>query len=81
MIRTSEILGPRLIKNQLIVNPNDAEKAGLSAGSRVEISLGERTYQAAVDLDQTIPEGVILIPRSMDIPLDGPEIAVLKAVK
>jgi NADH-quinone oxidoreductase subunit G len=81
MIRTSEILGPRLIKNQLIVNPNDAEKAGLSAGSRVEISLGERTYQAAVDLDQTIPEGVILIPRSMDIPLDGPEKAVLKAVK
>jgi len=81
MIRTSEILGPRLINTQLILNPIDAEKAGLSAGSQVEISLGERNYKAAVDLDQKVPEGVILIPRSMGIPLDGPEIAVLKAVK
>jgi predicted molibdopterin-dependent oxidoreductase YjgC len=81
MIRTSEILGPRLIKNQLIVNPIDAEKAGLSAGSRVEISLRERKYEATVDLDQKVPEGVILIPRSMGIPLDGPENATLNAVK
>jgi NADH-quinone oxidoreductase subunit G len=81
MTRTSEILGPRLIKNQLILNPTDAEKAGLSAGSRVEISLGERTYEAAVDIDRKVPVGVILIPRSMGIPLDGPENAVLKAVK
>ncbi len=81
MIHTSKILGPRLIKNQLIVNPIDGEKAGLSAGSRVDISLGERTYEAAVDLDQKVPEGVILIPRSVGIPLDGPENAALKAVK
>jgi NADH-quinone oxidoreductase subunit G len=81
MIRTSEILGPRLIKNQLIVNPIDAKKAGLSADSRVDINLGKRTFEAAVDLDQTIPEDVILIPRNMGILLDGPEKAVLKAVK
>jgi len=81
MVRTSDILGPRLIKNQLILNPTDAEKAGLSAGGRVEISLGERTYEAAVDIDQNVPVGVILIPRSMGIPLDGPENAVLKVVK
>ncbi len=81
MVRTSEILGPRLIKNQLIVNPIDAEEAGLSSGSRVAISLGERTHEAAVDIDQKVPVGVILIPRSMGIPLDGPENAALKAVK
>ncbi|MGB2956252.1 MAG: NADH-quinone oxidoreductase subunit NuoG [Anaerolineales bacterium] len=81
MISTSEIIGPRLIKNQLILNPIDAEKAGLSAGNQVEISLRERAYEAAVDLDQKVPEGVILIPRSMGILLDGPENAALKAVK
>jgi len=81
MISTSEILGPRLIKNQLILNPIDAEKAGLSSDNRVEISFEERKYEADVDLDQKVPEGVILIPRSMGIPLDGLENAALKAVK
>jgi len=53
----------------------------LSAGSRVEINLGERKFEVTADLDQKVPEGVILIPRSMGINLDGPENAALKAVK
>jgi len=62
MVRSSEVLHPRLLTSQLIINPTDAEKAGLTS-------------------EQSVPEGVILVPRSMGILLLGPENAVIKAVK
>jgi len=81
MIATSEILHPRLIKNQLIVHPADAEKLGLSENNRVEMKLGKNKYEGSIQLDPLVPQGVVLIPRSMGIPLDGPEDVVVKAVK
>jgi NADH-quinone oxidoreductase subunit G len=81
MITTSEILHPRLIKTQLIIHPLDAEKLGLSGNNRVEIKLGKNKYEGSVQLDPLVPEGVVLIPRSMGITLDGPEDVVVKAVE
>ncbi|MCJ7717816.1 MAG: NADH-quinone oxidoreductase subunit NuoG [Anaerolineales bacterium] len=81
MIRSSEVLHPRLLTSQLIINPTDAEKAGLSSESLVKISFGKRKFEAVVDLDQTVPEGVVLVPRSMGVLLRDPENADLKAVK
>ena len=81
MIRTSEILHPRLITYQLIINPKDADKKGFSDSSQVELKLGDKKYNAEIHLDPSVPEGVILIPRSMGIPLDGPERAVLGPAK
>ena len=81
MVRSSEVLHPRLLTSQLIINPTDAEKAGLTSESQLKISFGKRIFESVVDLDQSVPEGVVLVPRSMGILLIGPENAVIKAVK
>jgi len=81
MVRSSEVLHPRLLTSQLIINPTDAEKAGLTSESQVKISFGKRIFEVVVDLDQSVPEGIVLVPRSMGILLVGPENAVIKAVK
>ena len=81
MVRSSEVLHPRLLTSQLIINPTDAEKAGLTSENQVKISFGKRIFEAVVAVDQSVPEGVVLVPRSMGILLVGPENAVIKAVK
>jgi anaerobic selenocysteine-containing dehydrogenase len=70
-----------LITYQLIINPKDADKKGFSDSSQVELKLGDKKYITEIHLDPSVPKGVILIPRSMGIPLDGPERVVLGTAK
>jgi hypothetical protein len=81
MIRTSEILDPRLEQIQVIIHPTEAEKGGFSDTDRVELRIGKRKYQTALYQDPSVPKGVVLIPRSIGIPLDGQTAVQLKAAK
>jgi NADH-quinone oxidoreductase subunit G len=56
------------------LHPNSAEKLGVQTGSQVEINGG----RLEVRLEQGMPVGVVLIPRSMGVPLFDPAIVKVK---
>jgi len=80
MIRTSEVLAPRLEDQLLIIHPADGEKLTLIEGARAEILIGEDSYPGLIKLDDRVPQGVILVPRSMGIPLTVPVNAEIKGL-
>jgi len=80
MIRTSEVLEPRLVSFQLMIHPAQAEKLGLADGVQAEIALGDVVYQGRIQTDEGVPEGVVLVPRSLGIPLTGPVNAEVKGL-
>lgn len=80
MIRTSEVLGSRLESQLLIIHPADGEKLSLAEGARAEIMIGDESFEGLVKLDDKVPQGVILVPRSMGIPLAEPVNAEIKGL-
>ena len=80
MIRTSEVLGPRLVNHSLIIHPADGEKHRLTQGVQAEIIIGDESYPGFVKLDDRVPQGVILVPRNMGIPLVAPVNAEIKGL-
>jgi anaerobic selenocysteine-containing dehydrogenase len=80
MIRTSEVLGPRLDNQLLVIHPADGDKLDLVEGARAEIKIGDESYTGLIKLDARVPQGVILVPRSMGIPLAAPVNAEIKGL-
>lgn len=54
------------------VNPATAAKLGLADGSKAAVSLGDFEAQVKVLVDEFVPAGVVLVPRSFGIPLSEP---------
>jgi NADH-quinone oxidoreductase subunit G len=65
--------------NGLILNPATALKLGLENGAQATVSLNGVTYPAKVLVDASISTGVVLIPRSMGIPLLEPTAVTILA--
>ena len=80
MIRTSEVMGPRLDNQLLLIHPADGDKLDLVEGARAEIKVGDESYTGLIKLDARVPQGVILVPRSMGIPLAAPVNAEIKGL-
>lgn len=55
--------------NGIVLNPVTALKLGLENGGQAEVSLNGVSYPVKVLLDDSISTGVVLIPRSMGIPI------------
>ncbi|PKN95489.1 MAG: hypothetical protein CVU44_02040 [Chloroflexi bacterium HGW-Chloroflexi-6] len=58
--------------NGVVLNPATALKLGLDNGNQAEVSLNGVSYPTKVLLDDSISTGVVLIPRSMGIPIPAP---------
>lgn len=72
MIRDLDVLQPRLLDPQVILNPEDAGRKGLEEGEMLDLNLQDRTYQVELSLSADIPTGIALVPRSLGVPLVGP---------
>ena len=70
MTATSPLLTPRLAPAAIYLNSREAGRLGKT----VQLSVNSREAQAAVVIDETIPDGVALVPRSVGLPLSGPVI-------
>ncbi|MFO8035572.1 MAG: NADH-quinone oxidoreductase subunit NuoG [Anaerolineales bacterium] len=72
MIRDLDVLQPRLLDPQVFLSPQDAERKGVQEGEMVDFDLGGRTYRLKLSLQDDIPAGTALVPRSLGVPLEGP---------
>jgi len=75
-VATSELLKGRIGEVGVIVHPDAAEKLGL--GETAEVKLNGITTRVKVFLDESVPASVVLVPRSMGLPIDAPAAAGLK---
>ena len=72
-LRYSPVLGPRLSQAQIYINPEDAIKLRINGQEALGIKIKDTNYLVSYTVDKKVPPGVVLIPRSMGIPLGAPE--------
>jgi NADH-quinone oxidoreductase subunit G len=68
----SEVLAPRTPAPFLVLNPVDAEKQKATDGMTVSVTVNGASSTVVVIVDQNIPAGFALLPRSMGILISEP---------
>ncbi len=66
----SQILAPRLEILRLYVNPDNAKRLGMTEEGEVEIQWDGRKQRLRTVIDENVPIDVVLVPRSMGVPLE-----------
>jgi len=77
-VRSAELLDLRVGETTVALHPDAAERLGVKAGQRVQISFDGVSGEAVVKLDESISTGVALVPRSMGIAIREPALAKVK---
>jgi len=73
----STLLHKRLADKTIRLHPNTAEKLGLNPGGPVIVTTPSWTIEARIQLDETVPVGVALTPRSTGFPISAPQAAAI----
>jgi len=71
-LKSTELLDQRVGSLNISLHPNAAEDMGVEAGQTVNVSFNGVSGEAVVKLDDTVPVGVALIPRSMGLAIREP---------
>lgn len=69
MLQPSKVLYPRLPEPYVVLNSQDAEKLKAASGMTVQVNLDGTTATVLIRLDENVPAGFMLVPRSMGIPI------------
>jgi NADH-quinone oxidoreductase subunit G len=74
-VTTSPLLAPRLAPPDLRIHPLTARKMMLADDMHVMMPVDGAAYLVRIVLDETVPEGNALIPRSVGVPIHEPQVA------
>jgi anaerobic selenocysteine-containing dehydrogenase len=66
------LLQKRLPQPYLVIHPETNASAGITDGGMVKLEVSGLEFELTAHLDETIPQGVVLVPRSLGIPVHGP---------
>jgi NADH-quinone oxidoreductase subunit G len=77
----SRLLQQRIPQPYIILNPGDAGQRRIAAGDIVEIALENSASLATIRLDEAVPPGIVLVPRSLNIPVSNPTQVEIRAVE
>ncbi|MDI6814350.1 MAG: molybdopterin dinucleotide binding domain-containing protein, partial [Desulfitobacteriaceae bacterium] len=77
----STLLNQRRIGAIVWLHPSDAAANALQKGELVHLQFGEASAMATVTLDENVPQGIVLLPRSAGIPLHEPHSVQIKVVE
>ncbi len=69
LLTPSVLLHPRIGAPHILLHPKTAQEVGATAGEKVLIEWEDRQAEVLVKVEQHVPVGVGLVPRSMGIPL------------
>ncbi len=82
-VMASAVLHPRIPQPFIVMHPRDAEAQKAAEGMTVNVSVNGASVEMVVEIDETIPAGFVLTPRSMGLALAGPaavEIKIAEAI-
>ena len=68
----STLLEQRIPSPYVVLNPEDAKRLELYAGSTARLTINEADVLVSARIDEGVPNGVILVPRSMGITIFKP---------
>ena len=68
----SRLLHSRLGQPHVVLHPSNAKELGVREGDMLQVDLNGSTHVVAARLDKSLPPGVVLVPRSMGLPIPGP---------
>jgi NADH-quinone oxidoreductase subunit G len=78
----SQLLHRRLPAQRFVtLNPSDARGLKTRPGDAVEISFGGNSFVAEARVDDGVPRGVVLAPRSLGMPVNGPTLVSMRVVE
>ncbi|MGA7192980.1 MAG: NADH-quinone oxidoreductase subunit NuoG [Anaerolineales bacterium] len=80
-VSTAELLDQRIGETFIALHPSAAELFKVKAGELVKFSLDGVSEEVSVRIDDTISAGVVLVPRSMGLPIYQPTKASVKSIK
>jgi anaerobic selenocysteine-containing dehydrogenase len=75
----SALLHERIGEAQVALHPEAVKELGVTAGQTVSVSFNGVSGEAVVKVDETVPTGVVLIPRSMGLAIREPAAVKVKA--
>jgi NADH-quinone oxidoreductase subunit G len=73
-VLTSGLLQQHIGETSVILNPEAANSLGIQPGELLKVN----GLEAQAVLDETVPASVVLVPRSMGLPVEMPVVAKLK---
>ena len=71
-VMPSRLLHPRIPQPYILLNPASAGSLGIGNGAALQVRLNGTSTLATARLDGSVPDGVVLIPRSLGIPIISP---------
>jgi NADH-quinone oxidoreductase subunit G len=80
-VSASKLLHQRIPQPYVSLFPADAYRLGISNGAKVQVILNDTSTLAIARFDETLPAGVVLVPRSLGIPISGPVLVKIKMVE
>jgi len=81
IVHRAELLQPHIGDAFAILHPDTLKGLSLAAGDTAEITVNGVKAEVMIRQDETVPTGVVLLPRSMGLPLREPAPVALKAKK
>jgi len=67
----SQLFWPRIESLGLYVNREDAKRLGLTDGGEAEVQWDGSTQRLRTVIEENVPKGVVLVPRSLGVPLEA----------
>jgi NADH-quinone oxidoreductase subunit G len=74
-------LAPRIPEPYAVLSPDDAEALGVTAGEPVHLLIDGSAAPVVAHLDEALPAGVVLVPRSLGVPISRPTPIELKVLE
>jgi len=68
----SKLLHPRIGQPHVVLHPSAAKELGVREGDTVQVTLNGSANVVVARLDRSLPPDVVLVPRSMGLPVAGP---------
>ncbi len=81
MVLPSVVLHPRLPQPFVGINPVDAARLKASDGMTVQVSLNGGSAIVSIQVNEDVPIGIMLVPRSLGIPISGPTPAEIQVAE
>jgi NADH-quinone oxidoreductase subunit G len=80
-VSSNGLLQQRIPEPHVSVSAASGERLGLANGGKASMTVGEIEVLVSAHLDETLPEGVVLVPRSFGIAVSAPVAVTLKAAE
>ncbi len=81
VLSSNGLLQQRIPEPHVLVSAASGERLGLVNGAVASMTVGETEVLVQARLDETLPEGVVLVPRSFGIAVNAPVAITLKAAE